>query len=150
MSAYAHAGCVWREAVSKRQVPAETREFLRQWLYRTVETSGLSPSALALKAGVSPSTATNFLNDLVRSAPSRSTLLKLAEAAGVEPPPSRRPPATEEPQVTPLLTVDDRRLIQEAVKLADRALRYDPDILSLTREEDRAAAREHWLSTYAV
>ena len=127
--------------MSKRQVPAETREFLRQWLYRTVETSGLSPSALALKAGVSPSTATNFLNDLVRSAPSRSTLLKLADAAGVEPPPpSPRPPATEAPRAAPLLTVDDRTvpygLKRHATCLAFARKRHVVNQLALPCDEE--------------
>lgn len=62
---------------------AEARDFLR----RALQETGLSPYALARKAGVAPTTITRPLNDpAFKFVPKQATLTKIAEAAGLTAP----------------------------------------------------------------
>jgi transcriptional regulator with XRE-family HTH domain len=61
------------------------REVIREWLRGAIGMSGLSPSGLAKRAGVSQTTVTRFLANSVDYAPSWSTIGKLAAAAKVQP-----------------------------------------------------------------
>lgn len=62
---------------------ADAREFLR----RALSATGLTPYALARKAGVAPTTITRPLNDPeFKFVPKQATLTKIAEAAGLTAP----------------------------------------------------------------
>ncbi|MGF1456158.1 MAG: helix-turn-helix domain-containing protein [Alphaproteobacteria bacterium] len=59
---------------------------LRAYLRHACDSTGLSATALARRAGVAPSTVNRFLNeDPPPSVPSNTTLRKIADAAGIEP-----------------------------------------------------------------
>ena len=61
-----------------------SQDAIREWLQKAVKTSGLSPHALALKAGISPTTLTRFVYGRATHLPTFRTLKKVADAAGVE------------------------------------------------------------------
>lgn len=61
------------------------RDAVRAFLKQAVETSGMTPAALARRAGVSPSTISRPLNDAsFNFTPRPSTLRAIAEAAGLD------------------------------------------------------------------
>lgn len=79
----------------------QARDFMR----RALEASGLSPYALARKAGVAPTTLTRPLNDpQFKFVPKMATLSKIAEAAGIAMPNLTAAPLTITP-VTMLVPV---------------------------------------------
>lgn len=64
----------------------EERDRIRTWVRELLDQTGLSPTALAQKAKIAPSTLHRFLNDPDNSpTPTNTTLKKLATAVGVPP-----------------------------------------------------------------
>lgn len=78
----------------------------RALLKQALEVTGLTPYALAKKAGIAPTTITRPLNDpLFKFVPKQGTLNKIAAAAGLTPPTLPEPNLTVEPvtQWVPLI-----------------------------------------------
>jgi len=128
-------------------VPEQEREALRRWMRRAVQASGLSANRLAKAAGVNQSTLTRFMGGYANYAPSRETIEKIAEAAGVDPP---RLGALEAGELELLTGSDEYRdLIREAVRLAGRVVR-DEVLVSSTSSDQNVRVqmdrlREVWL-----
>jgi transcriptional regulator with XRE-family HTH domain len=61
----------------------EHQKAAREMITRMLDATGLDPTGLARKAGLSPSTITRFMNSPVKYTISTKTLQKLAAAAGV-------------------------------------------------------------------
>jgi transcriptional regulator with XRE-family HTH domain len=62
------------------------QENIEWWLRQAVKISGLSPGALAKKAGISPTTLTRLIYGRATHLPSWRTLMKIAAAANIPPP----------------------------------------------------------------
>jgi len=76
---------------------ADEAEQARQFMRRALEVTGLSPYALARKAGISPTTITRPLNDpTFKFVPKAATLAKIGDAAALTPPQLSEPSPTVE------------------------------------------------------
>jgi transcriptional regulator with XRE-family HTH domain len=111
--------------MARKRVPNPNLELLRNWLRGAVRASGLRPYKLAEKAGVAQTTITRFLNGHTNHAPTWDTILKVADAARIDPP-ELSPPGDASASL-PVADGDYRNLIREAVRLADKALTNDPE-----------------------
>jgi transcriptional regulator with XRE-family HTH domain len=87
----------------------------RAWLYWVMDSTGLSASGLAHKAGVAVSTITRFLNKDVKHTLSARTIARIA--AVTEPEPS--------PLVAAALTPTDVEILRRALKEARLVMRRD-------------------------
>jgi transcriptional regulator with XRE-family HTH domain len=75
------------EAVMENPPPQSSdQEDIVWWLRQAVKISGLSPGALAKKAGISPTTLTRLIYGRASHLPSWRTLIKIAAAANIPPP----------------------------------------------------------------
>ena len=81
----------------------------REWLTRVLETTGLTPTALAERAGLAASTLTRFLYREVKHSLSARTVAKVAAATGIPSPLTAGEPAGETDPETMLYAVRSAR-----------------------------------------
>lgn len=120
----------------------EARAFMREALNKT----GLAPYALAKKAGVSPTTITRPLNDPEFSfTPKPATLLKIAQAAGMDLPGSLRVPTRSGPVQAGQLPLIGP--VQAGAWLAlDETAQDEPQMIDATMDRRYPHAKQ-WLRT---
>lgn len=120
----------------------EARAFMREALNKT----GLAPYALAKKAGVSPTTITRPLNDPEFSfTPKPATLMKIAQAAGMDLPGSLRVPTRSGPVQAGQLPLIGP--VQAGAWLAlDETAQDEPQMIDATMDRRYPHAKQ-WLRT---